>query len=236
MVAVDDRRSPQDWMCVSVKAAAKGHRLGEATRLVVRIHDAAQRPSVARRVAKNLDVLLRGVAAVSDAAVPEIEFLTVPACPVASQRSLCAFGLLLGHVALHAGMPALDMWSPSFVPDVSHVLRAAFSGFRSDAGARGVRDVDVLLTEKSVCRALLQKLGVAPALVPARKRMCLQQGLAGLSRFVAGTRDASAYVACCYLEHRWWPEVRRRARFVHSCRPAGGRYEGGASLGAFLWL
>ena len=48
MVAVDDRRSPQDWMCVSVKAAAKGHRLGEATRLVVRIHDTAQRQSVAR--------------------------------------------------------------------------------------------------------------------------------------------------------------------------------------------
>ena len=169
MVAVDERSLPQDWMCVSVRSVTKGQRLGEATRFVVRIHDAAQRPSVARRVAKNLDVLLRGVAAVSDAAVPEIEFLTVPACPVASQRSLCAFGLLLGHVALQARMPALDMLSPSFLPDVSHVLRAAFSEFRADAGARGVRDVHVLLTEKSACRAVLQKLGVAPALVPVRE-------------------------------------------------------------------
>jgi hypothetical protein len=169
MVAVDDRKSPQDWMCVSVRAAAKGQRLGEATRLVVRVHDAAQRPSVARRVARNLDVLLRGVAAAVDGSGPEIEFLTVPACPVASQRSLCAFGLLLGHVALQAGTPALDMFSSSFVPDVSHVLRAAFSEFRTDAGARGVRDVDVLLTEKAACRAVLQKLGVAPALVPVRE-------------------------------------------------------------------
>ena len=53
-VAVDERSSPQDWMCVSVRSATKGQRLGEATRLVVRIHDAAKRPSVARRVARNL--------------------------------------------------------------------------------------------------------------------------------------------------------------------------------------
>ena len=52
---------------------------------------------MARRVARNLDVLLRGVVAAVDGAGPEIDFLTVPACPVASQRSLCAFGLLLGH-------------------------------------------------------------------------------------------------------------------------------------------
>ena len=85
---------------MSVRAAAKGQHLGEAKRLVVCIHNVAQRPSVARRVARNLDVLLRGVAAAVDGAVPEIEFLTVPACPVASQRILCAFGLLLGHVSL----------------------------------------------------------------------------------------------------------------------------------------
>ena len=169
MVAVDDRKVPQDWMCVSVRASAKGQRLGDATKLVVRIHDAAKRPSVARRVARNLDVLLRGVGGAVDSTGPEVEFLTVPACPVVSQRCLCAFGLLLGHVALHAGTPALDMSSPSFVPDVGHVLRAAFSEFRTDAGARGLRDVDRLLTEKAACRAVLVKLGVAPALVPARE-------------------------------------------------------------------
>ena len=66
-------------------------------RLVVRIHDAAKRPSVARRVARNLDVLLRGMGAVVDGGVrPDVEFLNVPACPVVSQRSVCAFGLLLG--------------------------------------------------------------------------------------------------------------------------------------------
>ena len=122
MVAVDDRKVSQDWMCVSVKSAAKGQRLGEAARLAVRIHDAAKRPSVARRVARNLDVLLRGMGAAVDGGVgPEVEFLTVPACPVVSQRSLCAFGLLLGHCALHAGTPALDVSSPAFVPDAGHV-------------------------------------------------------------------------------------------------------------------
>ena len=170
MVAVDDRKVSQDWMCVSVKSAAKGQRLGEATRLVVRIHDAAKRPSVARRVARYLDVLLRGMGAVVDGGVgPEVEFLAVPACPMVSQRSLCAFGLLVGHCALHAGTPALDVSSPAFVPDVGHVLRAAFSEFRTDAGARGIRDIDMLLTEKAACRAVLQKLGVAPALVSARQ-------------------------------------------------------------------
>ncbi len=148
-VAVDERSSPQDWMCVSVRSATKEQRLGEATRLVVRSHDSAKRPTVARRVARNLDVLLRGVGAAAAGASPEVEFLTVPPCPVVSQRMLCDFGLLLGHVATHAGMPSLDISSPSFVPDVSHVLRAAFSELRNDAGARGVRGVDVQLTEKA---------------------------------------------------------------------------------------
>ena len=60
------------------------------------------------------------------------------------------------------------MSSPGFVPDAGHVLRAAFSEFRTDASARGIRDVDILLKEESACRAVLEKLGVAPALVSAR--------------------------------------------------------------------
>ena len=59
MVAVDDRPVPQDWMCVSVRSVVKGQKLGEAKRLVVGIHDSAKRPSVARRVARNIDVLVR---------------------------------------------------------------------------------------------------------------------------------------------------------------------------------
>ena len=72
MVAVDDRKVSQDWMCVSVRSVTQGQRLGEATRLVVRIHDAAKRPSVARRVARNLDVLLRGVGGAVDVAVDRL--------------------------------------------------------------------------------------------------------------------------------------------------------------------
>jgi len=192
MVAVDDRKLSQDWMCVSVKSTVKGQRLGEATRLLVRIHDAAKRPSVARRVARNLDVLLRGMgAAVDGGAGPEVEFLTVPACPVVSQRSLCAFGLLMGHCASHAGTPALDVSSPAFVPDAGRVLRAIFSEFRTDAGARGTRDIDMLLTEKEACRAVFQKLGVAPGLVPAREPYA---PLSSVSRVVpaqAGARRQS---------------------------------------------
>ena len=57
MVAVDERPSPQDWMCVSVRSVVSGQPLGEAQRLVVGIYDIAQRPSLAQRVARNIDVL-----------------------------------------------------------------------------------------------------------------------------------------------------------------------------------
>ena len=169
MVAVDDKPTPHDWMCVSVRSVVAGQVLGESNRLVVGIHDVAQRPSVAQRVAKNIDVLVRGVTAVHGRVQPKVEFLTVPKCQVGPQRVLCAFGMLLRCVADAAKMPMLDSTSESFVPDTSSVLRSQFAKFRSDLGERGLRDVDRLLSSPQECRAVLECLGMAPALLPRRE-------------------------------------------------------------------
>ena len=181
MVVVDERTPPQDWMCVSVRSVVKGQKLGEAKRLVVGIHDSTKRPSVAKRVARNIDVLVRGVTAAGGREEPDVEFLASPKAKVSSQRVLCAFGMVMRHVADAAGMASLDTNSESFIPDVSNVLRSVFGRFRTDLGARGLRDVDQLLTEAQECRAVLERVGTAPALVPRRETGENIAGLGGAS-------------------------------------------------------
>ena len=165
-VAVDDRGVAQDWVCAVVRSCVAGERLGDAKRLCVRVGDAAQRASTARRVARNVDVLVRGVGARVDAAEPLVEFVDVPECRVGSQRILCAFGLLLGRVAAAGQETALDAKSASFVPDVAQALRALFAYFRKELGERGLRDVTGLLGQPEECRAVLRMFGTVPSLVP----------------------------------------------------------------------
>ena len=55
-------------------------------------------------------------------------------------------------------MASLDMTSESFIPDVSNVLRSVFGRFRSDLGARGLRDVNQLLIEARECRSVLERV------------------------------------------------------------------------------
>ena len=108
-VAVDEKSAPQDWLCVAVRSVVAGEKLGEAKRLRVLVYDAAQRASAARRIALNVDALLRGVGARVDAVEPVVEFADrVPECRVNSQRVLCSFGLLLGRVAAVGQEAALD--------------------------------------------------------------------------------------------------------------------------------
>ena len=81
---------------------------------------------------------------------------------VSSQRNVYALGLLLARVARVAEEKALDPESDSFVPDVTHVLRAVFAFLRKEVAARGVRDVAAVLDEREMCRKVLNMLGTVP--------------------------------------------------------------------------
>ena len=116
-------------------------------------------------MARNIDALLRGLAARGDATEPLVEFVDVPPCRVSSQRVLCAFGLLMGRVAAAAQEKTLDAKSEAFVPDVSRTLRALFAHFRKELGERGLGNVNRLLTDAASCRDVLRKLAAVPALV-----------------------------------------------------------------------
>ena len=75
-------------MCVVVHSCVRGEKLGDAKRLRLRVFDAARRASVASRIARNVDVLVRGVVARLASDEPRVEFGEVPECRVAGQRVL----------------------------------------------------------------------------------------------------------------------------------------------------
>jgi hypothetical protein len=62
-VAVDERKAARDWMCVVVRSCVSGESLGDAKQLQVDVYDSMRRSAVAKRIARNLDVLVRGVEA-----------------------------------------------------------------------------------------------------------------------------------------------------------------------------
>ncbi len=167
-VAVDEKNLPQDWMLVSVRSCVSGQKLGEAQQLCVQIYDSARRDATARRVAKNLDALIRGLAARGEGMAPVVEFAETPTCRMGSQRNLCALGLLVGRVASAAQENGLDVSSEAFVPDVACALRALFAHFRKESGEQGVRDVDRLLSNAESCRAVLRRLCSVPVLAGRR--------------------------------------------------------------------
>jgi len=175
-VAFDDKPLPQDWVCVVVRSCVAGEKLGDAKRLHVEVHDASQRVECARRVARNLDVLVRGVEARASGEAPRVEVVGAPDCRVPSQRILVAFGLLLARVAAAGQEVALDSTSESFVPDVSHALRALFGHLRKELGERGLRDVSGLLKDAQACRDILRRFGTVPSLTPSRVDGGVPQG------------------------------------------------------------
>ena len=128
-VAVDEGKVPRDWVLVVVQSSIAGERLGEAKRLKVLAFNVARRVALARRVARKLDVLVRGVGARVDGCDPEVECVEAPECRVASQRILSAFGMLVGRVAAAGELVPLDVKSEGFVANVSHSLRSQFSFF-----------------------------------------------------------------------------------------------------------
>ena len=116
-VAVDDRDDHEDWILVSVTSSKPGASLGDPAPLCVRVFDAARRPTVAKRVTDNLEVLIRGVRACTQPGIATLEFNSFPEARVASQRIVCAFGLLLFRVAQAAKEQAhgLQLLAPTCV-------------------------------------------------------------------------------------------------------------------------
>ena len=98
------------------------------------------------RIARNVNGLLRGIAARIGGVEPEIDFAAAPpSCYVSSQRILCCLGSILQHVGIVAKEPVLDASIDAFVPHVGKVLRTLFARFRKDLGDGGLRDAEELL-------------------------------------------------------------------------------------------
>ena len=163
-MAVDDRDDHEDWILVSVTFSKPGASLGDPAPLCVRVFDAARRPTVAKRVTDNLEVLIRRARACTQPGIAILEFTSCPESCVSSQRIVCAFGLLLLRVAQAAKEQGHDDKFPTFVPDVCYSLRATFACLRKDAGERAVADVSKLLADRPQCLQVLRTLLIPPSL------------------------------------------------------------------------
>ena len=160
-VAVDERA--QDWMLVEVRSVVERECLGDAKQLRVRVHDEAKRASLAKRVGKNVDSLVRSVSSRLGGSEPEVVVAEgVPPCRVPTQRILRALGLLLGRLGSAGGEKTPCATGEAFVPDVSHVLRAVFARFRAELEEHGGRGVGALLQGADACRAVLKAFGEVP--------------------------------------------------------------------------
>ena len=74
-VALDERTVPQDWVRVVVRSTTAGEKLSDATQLLLQVYDPAKRVSASRKLARNVDVLVRGVGAQVGAIEPRVEFM-----------------------------------------------------------------------------------------------------------------------------------------------------------------
>ena len=75
----------------------------------VEVFDSGMRTTMAQRLAKHVDVLVRGVSARVTSAAPDVVVTEVSEVLVGSQRILKAFGLLLCRVGEAAGENVLDV-------------------------------------------------------------------------------------------------------------------------------
>ena len=87
LVAVDERKARRDWMFVTVRSCVANELLGDATQLHVVVNDSMLRVEVAKRIAKNIDVLVRGITARSDGRVPTVCLLYTSPSPRDRQKS-----------------------------------------------------------------------------------------------------------------------------------------------------
>ena len=70
--SLDSNGAPQDWLFVSVTSACSGQTLGAAGSLKVRVFDTARRSETAKRIAVNVDALVRSASVRSAGGGPEV--------------------------------------------------------------------------------------------------------------------------------------------------------------------
>ena len=163
-VAVD--MAAKDWVCVAVRCVDEGAALDSGKRLRTMVFDGFARGTVAARVARNVDVLVRGLTAqVVGAEAPLVQPSKMPAGGFGMQRILAAFGCVVERVFSAGGEAFLDTSKESFLTDFARVLRRIFAHLREEVGARGARDVGELLVDKEFCKELVLMFSSVPSLV-----------------------------------------------------------------------
>jgi hypothetical protein len=188
-------------------------------------------------VARNVDVLVRGVRARVEEGELEIHCLEAPECRVGAQRILCALGMISRRVAQAGKEEALDPESVSFVPDVGHALRAVFAFFRKEMGERGLRDGVRLLGEAAMCRKVLRMLGTVPSLVP-RVESEPSEGIrgSGVWERAGPVRDGCWSSPGSDLEYCRGASVLAGTGDVHRAGSVLGGDGGGAALDSGGWV
>ena len=168
-VAVDERC--RDWLCVHVRCVEDSETLDSGKRLRVVVRDSFARGTLAKRIARNIDALLRPIASVVGADQPVIEHVKAVAPGVASQRILDALGAVVRRVLEVGGKPFIDSAEGVFLVDFARVLRSIFARVFEEVGARGLRDAADLFDDDDFVSELLSMFSVVPSLV-ARASPC----------------------------------------------------------------
>ena len=166
-------RGPSDWVLVSVLGPAEGRQLSQGT-MRVQVQDRVQRYSnrELQAIGQKVGALLGGAGARSGRGF-EVALAEGPGCESSLDSIILVLGLLLGRVAQHAQVPAMDSRAPSFVKDVRAAMARVFWSVREEADARGSREVLAQFETEEECRSLLERLvtrvepGVAAAPVTA---------------------------------------------------------------------
>ena len=144
----------------------RGEMLDSGKRLRVVVRDSFVRGGLAKRIARNVDALLRPVASVVGSEEPVVEHVKSAAPGVASQRVLDALGALARRVLEIGGEPFIGSEQSRFLVDFAQVLRSVFARLFEEVGSRGLRDVADLFGDVGFASDLLAMLrncfGIAP--------------------------------------------------------------------------
>ena len=132
-VAVDEKC--RDWLCVFVRCVEDGEMLDSGKRLRVVVRDSFVRGGLAKRIARNVDALLRPVASVVGSEEPVVEHVKSAAPGMASQRVLDALGALVRRVLEIGGEPFIGSEQPRFLIDFAQVLRSVFARLFEEVGS-----------------------------------------------------------------------------------------------------
>ena len=178
-----DGPDPRDWVLAVVRGVNGGEQIGEAQQLQLTIYDRTVRRQLSERIAKFLKALLYEEPGASDLLIVQKD---LPECKVATQRSGCVLGVIASLVQEQADQVCLDRASPTFVPDVFAVLRAVFGKLRTEAAARGLKNLNEYLRGEEL-RNILPMFGRVPR---------LQSVSVGLPIFVSSRHERPTTDAC----------------------------------------